>query len=128
MTEKNETWGLYPWFSENGEEWIDSKNQEQFRLLQPYGKVFQLIEKNDNWVLLKYSESEFLVKKDLFQEIPKPCFHFGQVVCEKSKSERVGEIVDITWHHEKRKEMYFLKFNGKLSKKRYFCDDLLEAI
>jgi hypothetical protein len=117
-------WGLYPWFAEFGHELVHPDDLDAFRLLTPYGKVFQVSASEGEWLVLRYSRSTFRVKDTCFREIRQPCFSFGETVREKRNPDRVGKVKDIEWHQKRGEEMYSLAIADKIRSKRYFCSDL----
>lgn len=49
------TWGIYPWFIENGAECINPLDLERFKKLSPYGKVFECIAKDHEYIVRSFS-------------------------------------------------------------------------
>lgn len=120
-------WGLYPWFEEDGKELIEPSYREEFRNLQPYGKVFLCIGEQDEFIVLQYKNQSFLVEPTLFQIISTPEFTFGQTVSIRRNPEVLGSICEINWHYKREKEMYFIEVNGKKKSSRYFSEELISA-
>lgn len=119
------TWGLYPWFEEDGEALIHPASLASWRELMPYGKVFLCISEEEEWLTLQYQEHAYKVKPDLYQIVPAPAFSFGDVVQLAKKPETMGVICDIAWHHKHEKEMYHITVDGKKKSSRYFKEDFV---
>jgi hypothetical protein len=58
--------GLYPWFPEHGFTFIHPANRRDFEDIQPAGKVFELLETANGWLLLRYQDRQYKVKPELF--------------------------------------------------------------
>lgn len=118
-----DSWGVYNWFEEDGEEFIQQQSRDGFRKLKPVGKLFQCIGIDGEYIEILYNNQKFKVKPDLFKPTTHPIFLFGEKVCIKSK-EVVGIICDINWHSKESREMYFIEVNGKKKSSRYFSEEL----
>ncbi|MGG1619420.1 DUF6960 family protein [Paenibacillus sp. NRS-1781] len=117
-------WGLYPWFEEDGQHLVEPSQKNDFSHLNPYGKVFQCVDEDTNYISIKYNNQIFKVIPTLFKEVPPPIYTIGERVQLVKKPEIDGEICDIQWHHSLKKEMYFIKVEGRKKSSRYFSEDL----
>ena len=117
------SWGLYPWFIEEGEDSIHQNDIEKFKQLNPYCKVFYCKSNDEQYLTICYNQNCYKVKPKLYEIIPTPKFTFGNKVNINDKAE-YGEVIEIMWHYSKAKEFYHLKVNGKKKKKRYYSEDL----
>jgi hypothetical protein len=121
----SQAWGLYPWFYESSDpRLIHPEDIEKFRDLRPYGKVFQCLGRDENYLVLKYRDVSYRAHPDLYRTIPAPVFDFGCKVRDVTKPERIGFILDIEWHHRDSCHIYYISVNGKRHSKRYFETDL----
>lgn len=119
------TWGIYPWFEEDGEELIEERYRDKFRRLKPYGKIFRCVGERDEFIELQYNGHSYLVKPQLFKKVPTPKFNFGDTVRLRKKPEVIGTISEINWHNQTEKEMYFIEVDGKKKSSRYFSEELI---
>ena len=124
MNEFVGTWGLYPWFPTDDESLVMAADRARFRLLLPYGRVFQCIGQEQGFITIRYGEEAFRVKPNLFKNVASPAFSFGEKVRLAKRPEVVGVVRDILWHHTQNAEMYFLEVGGKKKPSRYFADEL----
>jgi len=120
------TWGLYPWFVENREHLVYPPDLEKFEKLSPYGKVFQCVNEDDQYLMLKYKDETFSVKPDLYKQVSAPKINFNDKVrlVEKPNAEVV--INEIFWHSDRNEPMYFITIDGKKKSKRYWNCDFVE--
>ena len=116
-------WGLYQWFEERGRDLIHSESLDNFVNVKPNGKVFYCRESRNGFLILEYGEKSFLVKPNLFKEVPDPLFQIGQKVTTSTGS-TVYIIADINWHFGKNAPFYYLSLDGKKKSKRYFSEDI----
>ncbi|RCX18762.1 hypothetical protein DFR58_10431 [Anaerobacterium chartisolvens] len=119
------SWGLYPWFIEDGEYLIFPKDIESFKKLSPYGKVFRCIDEVDGYLVLKYGNETFRVKSDLYKIVDAPFFEIGCNVKLVKDNTQVGTIEEIQWHQKNKVPMYYISINGKQKSTRYFNEDLI---
>lgn len=124
MSENKNTWGLYPWFVEDGEQLIAPLDLKKFRSLSPYGKVFECIDEDSAYVTLRYGEEVYRVKTKLYKQVSAPIFTIGSAVRLTKKPEVVGVIIDINWHSKENTPMYFISIDGKRKSTGYMNDDL----
>ncbi len=117
------TYGLYPWFAEHGYDLIKSEDVEAFIRLSPFGKVFECIEKNEEFITLKYAENTYSVKALIYKKVENPLFIYGTEVIIKN-SNQVAIIRDIHWHYKSNEPIYYIEINGKRKSKRYFEHEL----
>ena len=112
-------WGRYPWSDLYGIDKIHCDDFDNFQKQMNNCKVFECIDENPDFITLKYGDSLFRVKGDLFKVVPSPKFHIGQSVVIKNK-EKVVVISDIMWHLDQQEHYYFVTVDGKKKSKRYF--------
>ena len=118
------TWGLYPWFQEHGTHLVHPNDLEAWVALQPYGRVFERVGEEGEFLKLAYGNHVFRVKPDFFRPVRSPSKRIGDVVRLESGGEvKEGTIVEIQWHHQRNEPFYLLKINGKRSSRRYWDSD-----
>ena len=118
------SWGLYPWFVEDGEQLISPSDLESFKKISPYGKVFKCTDEIGVYIVLKYGKNEFKVKPDLYKTIENPIFEIGCNVRLSKDNTQEGTIEDINWHYKNNTPFYYISVNGKRKSTRYFNEDL----
>lgn len=119
------SWGLYPWFEEDGEDLVKQSHSNDFKSLQPYGKLFQCIGEGKEYIKIQYNSKIFEVKPILFKIVLPPIFSFGEKVRVVNHPETLGVVCEIGWHHKNNKEVYYIDVNGKKKSSRYFSEDLV---
>lgn len=81
----------------------------------------------DNYLKLKSTEIELILKKEVFRLIPvEPKFKpLEKVKFLNSKGFlEFGVIKSISWHNKENKPIYFIEVNGNVKTKRYSSEDL----
>lgn len=109
------TWGIYPWFEEDGEELIEERHRDEFRELKPYGKIFRCVGERDEFIELQYNSHSYLVKPQLFKKVPTPKFNFGDTVRLRKKPEVIGTISESTGIIRLKKKCTLLKWTVRKS-------------
>lgn len=122
-------WGLYPWHGQSEAErrLVHPGDLEHLRLLWPYCKVFERLgyASEPGFIVLRYGESTFRVRPDLFQPVSPPSFCFGEQVRLRKDPERVGVIVAIHWHYGQGRPYFLLRCERRPTAKRYMAEELL---
>lgn len=117
-------WGLYPWFTEHSTELIHPEDLDSLQAFSPYGKVFEVIGRDEDYIFISYGGQTFRVKPTLFQPVPRPAKRIGDVVRVQLKGKtELGIVVEVQWHHQKSEPFYIIEIEGKLSSKRYWHHD-----
>ena len=120
------TKGLYPWFIDDGEELIAPSDLERFKNLSPYGKVFECIDEDGEYITLKYGEEIYHVKPKLYKQVGASIYPIGSEVRLTIKPEVTGVIIDINWHSKNNAPLYYISVNGKRKSTRYMNDELIK--
>ncbi|MFV0548801.1 MAG: DUF6960 family protein [Limnobaculum xujianqingii] len=108
------TYGLYPWFPEHGENFINPLYIDTVKKLSLYGKVFSCISEDETYITLKYGDVVFEVKPDLYQFVNNTLFNIGNaIVVTNSSPNKVGIVIEIHWHYKNSEPIYYLTFGGK---------------
>lgn len=126
---KEHVWGLYPWHgqSESERRLVHPEDLERLKILWPYCKVLERLGEaaERGFILLRYAESTFRVRPDLFQPVPPPAFDFGGEVRLRKDPERTGVIDAIYWHYQQAQPFFLLRLGKKRSLNRYQAEELL---
>lgn len=125
LSKYKDSWGLYPWFEESGEQLIFPSDLDSFRKLLPYGKVFKCIDEVDGYLVLQYGQDKFRVKPDLYKVVNKPRFEFGCNIKLAKDNTQEGIIEEINWHQKNNAPIYYISINGKRKSTRYSDEDLI---
>ncbi|GMA14388.1 hypothetical protein E5F05_01930 (plasmid) [Deinococcus metallilatus] len=115
------TFGLYPWFVEHGLEKIHPEDIEDFSKLLPYGKVFELISNDGDYITIAYGSKRYRVRPDLWKPVEGVGYHVGEQVLVNG---RKGVIEEIGWHFNRKSPFFLLSIEGKRKSKRYSGDEL----
>jgi hypothetical protein len=119
------TWGLYPWSIENGKDFIYKEDLEKAEKLNLYGKVFQCIDKENNYIKIKYGENIIRVKPELYKVINIFVIPIGKEAKLKKYPKEKAIIKEIIWQATYEQPVYYIILNGKKKTKRYFLEDFI---
>lgn len=119
----NSKWGTYPWFVEHGVDLIHPDDFEAFQHESNNSKVFECIEEGD-YITLKYNNNCYRVKDKLFNPVPAPKYHFGEIVKIKENGEE-AVITDIMWHYNRQEHYYFIAVRCKKRSRRYLASEFM---
>ena len=125
MSDEGSSWGLCPWFEEQGANLIHADDLAAVRALTPNGKVFRLVGEEDGLLRLRYGDAEFRAHPSLFTPVVGPVHAVGEALA--LTDGRVGEVVGVHWHHERAEPMYQLRLEGKRTSKRYWNADFANS-
>ncbi|PTL77712.1 hypothetical protein [Vitiosangium sp. GDMCC 1.1324] len=122
-------WGLYPWHGQSEAErrLVHPEDLERLKFLWPYCKVLERLgyAEEPGFIVLRYGESTFRVRPDLFQPVSPPAFDFGEEVRLRKDPERLGVIVAIHWHYEQGRPYFLIRCDRRRTSKRYQAEELL---
>lgn len=121
-------YGTYPWWPENGDDWIHPEDVELARRLIPSARVFRRDGEQGPFVVLHYGAIKLRVLRTLWQEVPEAGFDFGDWVEVLSRGHRntprTGTIREIVWNSASRDIGYQILENGQPVSKLYSAADL----
>lgn len=121
-------YGYYPWWPEDGDEWLHPEDVEQARSMIPSTRVFRREGKQGPFVCLHYGEVTLRVKRTLWQEIDGEGFEIGDWVEVLSRGHRntprTGIITEMHWSGAQRRMHYRIVENDKPIPNDYSSDDL----
>lgn len=122
MDEKNIRWGIYPWFSEHGREYIHAEDLEAFKEEAHNCKVFACTGEGE-YITLIYNNKRYRVREQLLKPVSTPKYHFGQKLRIGKNGEEVI-VTDIMWHYDRQKHYYLVAAGNRKKSKRYFEEEL----
>lgn len=129
---KERVWGLYPWHgrSEAERRLVHPDDLERLSLLWPYCKVLQRLGEaaEQGFIVLRYGESTFRVRPELFQPVDPPAFGFGGEVRLRKDHARTGVIVAIHWHYKQARPFFLIRCGQRRAAGRYWAEELLPRV
>jgi hypothetical protein len=121
-------YGFYPWWPEDGDEWVHPEDVALARETIPSPRVFRRDGQHGAFVVLHYGPLELRVKPTLWQEIPWEGFEIGDWVEVLSRGQlntpRTGVIREMHWEPRARSMRYFIDENGLPIPHAYSAEDL----
>ena len=121
-------YGYYPWWPEDGDNWLHPEDVEQAREMIPSNRVFRREGEQGPLVVLYYGEVRLRVKRTLWQEVAGEGYEIGDWVEVLSRGKRntprTGVIREMTWNTAARRMQYRITENDKPIPNDYFSDDL----
>lgn len=124
-------YGYYPWWPEDGDEWLHPEDVEQAREMIPSTRVFRREGEQGQFVNLFYGDVRLRVKRTLWQEVSGEGFEIGDWVEVMSRGKRntprTGIIREMMWNTTERRMQYRISKNDKPIPNDYFTDDLREV-
>jgi hypothetical protein len=91
------------------------------------GEVCQVERQEGGFRVLRFGELRVRLRADLVggRVILPPVFRLGaQVRVKPPRTERVGHVRRIGWHHDRRAHLFWIEQGGKRVKNRYFAEEL----
>ena len=91
--------------------------------------IVYCLDVSDQYLILKNKNTVFrAVKEGVRTLLPAPSFIWGEPVKIKTKPEKSVQIHGLSWHYNRQCYFYTLLVDGKIHKKRFYEDDLLQGI
>lgn len=94
-------YGFYPWWPEDGDDWLHPEDVELARHLIPSPRVFRRDGAHGPFVVLHYGDLRLRVKRTLWQDVPPEGFEIGDLVEVLSRGQkntpRTGVIREMSW-------------------------------
>ena len=114
-------WGRCPWSYQLSKDKIHPEDLEKFSTLHGSFVVYEYIETDGDYIIIKWGNYTFRVKPDIFKEVKEPKYKIGDTV----KIKGMDAIICLNeWHDEKKEHYYFVTINGKRKSRRYFESEL----
>lgn len=121
-------YGYYPWWPEDGNEWLHPEDVDLARSMIPSQRVFRREGEQGPFVLLTYGEVRLRVKRTLWQEVDGEGFELGDWVevlsrCRQNEP-RTGTIREMVWDERARALRYQILDSGKPIANFYSAEDI----
>ncbi len=121
-------YGYYPWWPENGNDWLHPEDVELARQLIPSPRVFRRDGEQGPFVILHYGDLRLRVKRTLWQEVASEGFEIGDWVEILSRGHRntprTGVIREMHYSAKDRCLMYQILENDQPIPEQYSVTDL----
>jgi hypothetical protein len=121
-------YGFYPWWPEDGDDWIHPQDVELARSTIPSPRVFRRDGQCGQYAVIHYGEMRLRVKHTLWQEVPWEGFEVGNWVEVLTRGQlntpRTGVIRDMHWEPRARAMRYYIDEHGQPIPKAYAAEDL----
>ena len=121
-------YGCFPWWPENGNDWIHPEDVTTARAMIPSGRVFRRDGAAGDFLLLHYGDTTLRVRRTLWQEVVPEGFELGdwvEVLSRGMRNEpRTGTIRDVIYDDRAGVIRYYITENGVPIKDAYTRDDL----
>jgi len=94
-------YGIYPWWPEDGDQWLHPDDVQTARAMIPSMRVFRRGGEEPPYVVQHYGDSILRVRRTLWQQVPWEGFDIGDWVEVKSRGQknefRTGRICEMLW-------------------------------
>ncbi|MCO6047149.1 hypothetical protein NG895_24895 [Aeoliella sp. ICT_H6.2] len=94
-------YGYYPWWPENGDDWIHPEDVELARRMVPSPRVWRRDGQQGEFVVLTYGQHILRVRRTLWKELPYEGFDIGNLVEVRTRGmqndHRTGTITEMLW-------------------------------
>jgi hypothetical protein len=121
-------YGYYPWWPEDGDEWVHPEDVALARQLIPSARVFRRDGEQEAFVILHYGNLRLRVKRTLWQEVAPEGFEIGDWVEVLSRgyrnTPRTAVICEINWDSNARGLRYQVEEIDKVIPNWYSAEDL----
>lgn len=121
-------YGFYPWWPEDGDDWVHPDDVPIARGTIPSPRVFRRDGASDQYIVLHYGELQLRVLRTLWQEVPWEGFNVGDWVEVLSRGQRntprTGVIREMHWEPRARAMRYYIEEAGQPVPKPYAAEDL----
>lgn len=121
-------YGYYPWWPEDGDDWIHAEDVETAKRLIPSGRVFRRDGEENGMIVLHYGTERLRVRRTLWMEIESEGFEVGDLVevlpRGMQNAPRTGAIREILWDDDAGGIRYQITEAGVPLETLYTRDDL----
>ena len=121
-------YGYFPWWPEDGDEWVHPEDVATARSMIPSERVFRRDGASGPYLVMHYRELRLRVRRTLWQEIARPRFEIGDWVEVLTRGQtnapRTGTIRDILWDEHAQEVRYQISEAGRPIEQRYSDRDL----
>jgi Family of unknown function (DUF6960) len=121
-------YGCFPWWPEDGNDWVHPDDVAQARSMIPSGRVFRRDGAEGEYLLMHYGGVTLRVRRTLWQEVTPEGFELGdwvEVLSQGMRNEpRTGVIREMLWDERADTIYYFILENDVPVTDAYTRDDL----
>jgi hypothetical protein len=121
-------YGHYPWWPEDGDDWVHPEDVELARSLIPSPRVFRRDGTTGSLVVLHYGDVRLRVRRTLWHEVDSEGFEIGDVVEVRSRGmqnePRTGVVAEMLWDEHEHALRYQIADHGQLIETKYSRGDL----
>ena len=121
-------YGFYPWWPEDGDDWVHPEDVNLARSLIPSPRIFKRGGERGEYVTIRYGAAPLRVKRTLWREVPWEGFDMGDRVEVMSRGAvntwRTGVIREMRWSSRWNKIHYYIDEAGLPIPKAYSREDL----
>jgi hypothetical protein len=121
-------YGYFPWWPEDGDDWVHPDDVAMARDMIPSGRIFRRDGSEGDYVVLHYGDVRLRVRRTLWQEVEPEGLELGEwveVLTRGMRNDpRTGSIREMLWDGHEQQIRYQLIENGQLIEQHYARDDL----
>lgn len=125
-------YGYYPWWPEDGNDWLHPDDVEQARRMIPSMRIFRRDGEQEPFVVLYYGETKLRVLRTLWREVDSEGFELGDWVEVLSRcghnEPRTGIIREMVWDERAHAIGYQISDNSQPIAKFFTADDLRHVV
>lgn len=116
-------YGHFPWWPEDGDDWIHPDDFEIAKREVPGQKIWRADDSDGEWMVLHYGEQTLRVRPNLWVEVESEGLEIGdwvEVLSQMMKNEyRIGTICDMLWDEAHKAIRYRIECAGDRIPKLY---------
>lgn len=121
-------YGYYPWWPQDGNDWVHPEDIELARKMIPSQRVFRREGSSEALVVLRYGDVRLRVRRTLWEEVEPEGFEIGDVVEVRSRGmknePRTGVIAEMLWDEQEVGLRYQIMDRDHVVETLYASDDL----
>jgi hypothetical protein len=125
-------YGYFPWWPEDGDDWVHPADVAAARAMIPSGRVFRRDGREGEYLLMHYGETMLRVRRTLWQEVETEGFEIGDWVEVLSRGmlnePRTGVVREMLWDERARALRYQISENGQPIEQLYAREDLQQVV
>jgi hypothetical protein len=121
-------YGYFPWWPEDGDEWVHPGDVAAARAMIPSGRVFRRDGQVGEYLLMHYGDVTLRVRRTLWQEVEPEGFEIGDSVEVLSRGmlnePRTGVVRDVLWDERSQAIRYRISVGSQPIDLLYAREDL----
>ena len=121
-------YGYFPWWPENGNDWVHPEDVAAARSMIPSGRIYRRDGESGPYVVLHYGEVRLRVRRTLWCEVEPEGFEIGDwvEVCSHGlrNTPRTGTIREMLWDDHQREIRYQVREVDRPIETLYAAADL----